>query len=115
MACVHRYAREEKKIWSLIALAIGIVYATMATINYQIQLVSVQHSLLSGRTEGMEMFVQSSPRSIFVALATSYVYMCVAMVFAAPLFEGGLSGGCGGSSSPWPPWRSPSLPGACST
>ena len=89
MVCIHLYAPEEKKVWSLIALAIGVVYATMATINYQIQLVSVQHNLLSGESAGMEMFVQSNFRSVFTALATSYVYMCVAMVFAAPVFGGG--------------------------
>jgi hypothetical protein len=90
MACIYIYASEEKKIFGLVGLAFGILYATMATINYSIQLVAVRQSLLSGETAGMEMFPMSqNTHSIFFALMNSYVYMCLAMFFAAFVFEGG--------------------------
>lgn len=89
MACIHLYAPSEKKVWSLIALLMATVYATMASINYNIQLVAVRWSLLSGESEGVAMFPQANPHSIFWALANAYVYMCLAMLFAAPVFAGG--------------------------
>ena len=89
MACIHVYAPAEKKVWSLSALAIAVLYATMASINYNIQLVAVRQSLLAGETEGLAMITMANPHSVFVALANSYVYMCLAMLFAAPVFEGG--------------------------
>jgi len=89
MACVHVYAPAEKKVWSLSALAIAILYATMASINYNIQLVAVRQSLQAGETEGLAMLTMANPHSVFVALANSYVYMCLAMLFAAPVFERG--------------------------
>lgn len=89
MACIHLHAPSDKKVWSLIALLMAVVYATMASINYNIQLVAVRWSLLSGESEGMAMFPQANPHSIFWALANAYVYMCLAMLFAAPVFAGG--------------------------
>lgn len=89
LSCLHRYAPEDKKVWSLSALALGVLYATMASVNYQIQLVAVRPSLMRGESAGLEMLVQANPHSIFIALANSYAYMCLAMLFAAPIFEGG--------------------------
>src|SRR3712207_6697903 len=45
MACIHFYVPEEKRIFSLVGFAMGLLYATMATINYQIQLIAVKQSL----------------------------------------------------------------------
>lgn len=89
LACIHLGASREKKVWSLSALAIGVIYATMATINYSIQLVSVRLSLLHGESSGVAMFAQANPHSITAALGNSYVYMSVAMFFAAFVFGRG--------------------------
>jgi hypothetical protein len=89
LACIHVYAGTERKVWSLSALAIGVLYATMASINYNIQLVSVRPSLLSGETEGLAMFLQANPHSIVPALANSYAYMALAMLCAAFVFGEG--------------------------
>jgi hypothetical protein len=89
MASIYIYASEDKKIWGVIAVAMSVLYGTMASINYYIQLVSVQQSLLAGESAGLDMFVQSNPRAIFAALANSYVYNSLAMCFAAPIFQGG--------------------------
>jgi hypothetical protein len=87
MACIHQLASEDKQILSLIGLSIGIIYATMASINYNIQAVAVRQSLLAGESAGIEMWIPDNPRSVFGALANSYVYMAIAMVFAGFVFQ----------------------------
>lgn len=87
LACIHRVVPEEKKIWSLIALSIGILYAVMASINYNIQAVAVRLSLAAGETNGIEMFLPDNLNSIFNALANSYVYMALSMFFLGFVFS----------------------------
>lgn len=89
LASLHRILPEEKKIWSLIALALGILYATMASINYNIQAVAVRMSLAAGQTAGIEMFIPDNVNSIYNALANSYVYMGISMAFAGFAFGEG--------------------------
>jgi hypothetical protein len=89
MACLHRLASEEQKIWSLIALSVGILYATMASVNYNVQAVAVRQSLAAGETAGIEMWIPDNELGIFNALANSYVYMTISMVFAGFVFPGG--------------------------
>lgn len=89
LACAHRILSEDKKLWSLIALSIGIVYAVMASINYNIQAVAVRQSLAAGEINGIEMFIPDNTHSIYNALANSYVYMAISMFFASFIFETG--------------------------
>lgn len=89
LACIHRVVSEEKKIWSLIALSIGILYSVMASINYNIQAVAVRLSLAAGETSGIEMFIPDNLNSIFNALANSYVYMALSMFFVGFVFSKG--------------------------
>lgn len=89
LAAVHVRIRGPKRVWSLLALAVGIVYATMASVNYTIQAVAVRWSIAAGETAGIEMFLPDNPRSIFGALATSYVYMGLSMVALAFVFGDG--------------------------
>ncbi|MBD3239565.1 MAG: hypothetical protein GF331_03195 [Chitinivibrionales bacterium] len=86
--CIHRLAPEHKKAWSQTGLAIGVVYAAMATINYNIQAVAVRQSLASGETTGVAMFIPDNPHSVFAALANSYVYMSIAMACTGMVFDG---------------------------
>ncbi len=89
MVCLHSYAPNAKKIWSQVGLSFAIVYATMACINYVVQLTVVRLSILNREVDGLAMFVMGNPHSIFWALMLDYVFMNLAMLFAAPIFEGG--------------------------
>ena len=89
MVCVHYYAAPVKRIWSHIALVYTVIYAGMATINYAIQLVSAQRALIHGETDGLSMLVHGNPHAIFWSLVSCYVFMNLAMLFAAPVFSGG--------------------------
>ena len=89
MIAIHYYAVPDKKIWSHIGIAFTLIYAAMASINYIIQLTVVRLSILNKETDGLAMFVMGNSHSIFWALASAYVFMNLAMLFAAPVFEGG--------------------------
>jgi type IV secretory pathway VirB2 component (pilin) len=89
LVAVHVRTRGPTRVWSLLALAIGIVYASMASINYMVQAVAVRWSLAAGETAGIEMFLPDNPRSLFGALATSYVYMGISMAALALVFGHG--------------------------
>jgi len=89
MVCVHYYTAPAKRIWSHIALVYTVIYAGMASINYFIQLVSVQRSLINGETDGLSILVHGNPHAIFWSLVSAYVFMNLAMLFAAPVFPGG--------------------------
>ena len=89
LACVHGYAAENEKVWSLIALSVGILYATMASINYNVQASAVRQSLAAGETAGIQMWIPDNPHSIFEALSNSYAYMAISMVFAGFIFRRG--------------------------
>lgn len=89
MVSIHYYAAQEKRIWSQLGIAFAIVYAVMASLNYIMQLTVVRLSILNKETDGLAMFVMGNSHSIFWALASAYVFMNLAMLFAAPVFEGG--------------------------
>ncbi|MGD2104450.1 MAG: hypothetical protein PVJ55_04960 [Anaerolineae bacterium] len=61
----------------------------MASVNYNVQAVAVRQSLAAGETAGLEMWIPDNPRGIFGALADSYVYMAISIVFAGFIFNGG--------------------------
>src|SRR5512136_97139 len=89
MVSIHYYAHDDQKIWSQLGLAFATVYAVMASINYSVQLTVVRLSILNKETDGLAMFVMGNPHSIFWALASAYIFMNLAMLFAAPVFDGG--------------------------
>jgi len=89
MVTIHYYATPEKKIWSHLGIAFALIYATMSAINYITQLTVVRLSILNQETDGLSMFVMGNAHSIFWALASSYAFMNLAMLFAGSVFEGG--------------------------
>jgi hypothetical protein len=89
MVSIHYYAAPDKKIWSHLGIAFTLVYAVMAAINYISQLTVVRLSILNKETEGLAMFVMGNSHSLFWALASAYLFMNLAMLFAAPVFHGG--------------------------
>ncbi len=89
MVSLHYYAAPEHKVWSHMGIAFALIYAVMACINYIMQLTAVRLSILNKETDGLAMFVMGNPHSLFWVLASSYAFMNLAMLFAAPIFEGG--------------------------
>jgi hypothetical protein len=89
MACIHRYAPEDRKIFSLVGLSFAVISATALATDYFIQLAVMQPSLIKGETEGLSLFSQYNPHGIFIALEDlGYSMMSVAFLFAAFVFGG---------------------------
>jgi hypothetical protein len=89
MVCIHYYAQPEKRLWSHLGLAFALIYAVMAFMNYATQLLSVQRAIQAGETDGLAMLVHGNPHAIFWSLVSGYIFMNLAMLFAAPVFAGG--------------------------
>lgn len=88
MVSIYSYASEDKKIWSLLGLAFTLIYATMAAMNYMVQLFPVWRSINHGEADGLAMFVLGNPHSIFWGLAYAYIFMNLAMLLSAQVFAG---------------------------
>lgn len=90
IACIHGYADGAKKIFSRIALSLSILYAAVIMVDYFIQLTVVVPSLQAGETAGLTLFTQYNPQGIFITFeALGYLLLIAALVFLAPVFEGG--------------------------
>ncbi len=90
MACVHDYARDERKVFSQVGLSFAVLYAAVIMINYFLQFTVVIPSLQSGETAGLGLLTQYNPHGVFIVLeALGYLMMSASLVFAAVVFSGG--------------------------
>jgi hypothetical protein len=82
MACIHCYAPEEKRVFSLVGLSFAIIYAVLISINYFIQLTFVNQS-----TFDVSIFSMTNTHSMmWVIEVLGYFFMGLATLFAAPVF-----------------------------
>jgi hypothetical protein len=89
MTCVHRYVREDRKVFSQIGLSFASISAALIVTDYAVQLASVQPSLLKGETEGLSLFSMYNPHGIFIALEDAgYLMLSVAFLCAGLAFVG---------------------------
>jgi hypothetical protein len=85
--CIHHCAAVDKKVFSQTAMSFAVIAAAVHAINYFIQLVVVQPSLLKGELEGLALFSQYNPHGIFIALEDlGYLMMGIAFLFVAVAF-----------------------------
>jgi hypothetical protein len=85
MACIHSYASEERKVFSLIGLSFAIVYATLISVNYFIQLTFVRSAAFD-----VGIFAMDNPQSMMWVLEVlGYFFMGLSTLFAAPVFNSG--------------------------
>jgi hypothetical protein len=82
MACIHCYAPEERKVFSLVGLSFAIVYAVLISVNYFIQLTFVRQSSFD-----VKVFAMDNPQSMmWVIEVLGYFFMGLSTLFAAPVF-----------------------------
>jgi hypothetical protein len=85
IACIHCYAPEEKKVFSLIGFSFAIIYAALISTNYFIQLTFVNQT-----TYDASMFGMTDPQSMmWVIEVLGYFFMGLATLFTAPVFGSG--------------------------
>jgi hypothetical protein len=90
MACIHKYASDDRKVFSQIGLSFALIYAAVIAIDYFVQIVVVEPSILHGETAGLSLFTQYNPHGIFIGLEVlGYLMMSIAFLFTAVVFVGG--------------------------
>jgi hypothetical protein len=89
MVCVHYYASDNRKPFSLIGLLFAAISTAVLSIDYFIQFTVIQPSILRGETDGIPLFSQYNPHGIFIALEElGYLMMSLAFFFVALVFNG---------------------------
>jgi hypothetical protein len=85
---VHHYAGASVRIWSHVAVAFAIMYATLISIVYYTQLTFVMPRLARGDVEGIELLI-FEPFDSFLYAVDLYGYslMSLSMLFAAAVFR----------------------------
>jgi hypothetical protein len=90
VAAIHQIAAPERKVWSLAAFGFAIIYASLISINYYVQLAWVAPRLARGEVQGMEPFLFVPFDSFLYAVdILGYSFMSLATLFAARVFTGG--------------------------
>ena len=85
MACIHCYASESKKVFSLVGLSFVIIYATLISLNYLIQLTFINQTSFD-----VSIFSITNPQFLmWVIEVLGYFFMGLATLFAAPVFGSG--------------------------
>jgi hypothetical protein len=87
MLALHHATPEYKKIWTHAALIFTIIYAVFAIANYVVQLTTVIPMTIKGNGEAVKILSQT-PHSMFWDYdAVGYIFMGLATLFAAQVFE----------------------------
>ena len=90
MACVNHETPEEKKTFSILALAFAVTYSILIMTDYFVQWTVVIPSIVSGQTEGLTLFSQYNPHGLLVSLESlGYLVMTAAYLLVAAVIGGG--------------------------
>jgi len=88
LVCIHETTPSTERVWSLAALAFGIAYLVLISMNYYVQLTLVAPRLARGDTAGIESFLFVPFDSFLYAVdILGYSFMSVATLFAFPIFR----------------------------
>ncbi len=83
--CIYSIAPEDKKILGHIGLSFAIIYATMISVNYFIQLTFVQFGAFN-----TDVFSIKNPQSMMMTIEVlGYFFMGLSTLFIAPIFQSG--------------------------
>jgi hypothetical protein len=83
LAAMHERTRPGTRQFSRIAIAFGVMAATILTADYVIQLRFVQPAALKGEFDGLAPLTQYNPHGVFIALEEAgYMLMASAFLFA---------------------------------
>jgi len=92
IACLHQWANQDKRTWSLLALVFAVPGATLMAALYYVQITVVPNDLLHGVTDGLRLWIYAPPYPFTFPGAlegVAYGFEAVAFLLAAQVFEGG--------------------------
>jgi hypothetical protein len=85
ITCIYYSAPDDKKILGQIGLSFAIIYATMISMNYFIQLTFVKFG-----TFNTDIFSITNPQSMMITIEVlGYFFMGLSTLFIAPIFQSG--------------------------
>ena len=85
ITCIYYSAPDDKKILGQIGLSFAIIYATMISMNYFIQLTFVKFGAFN-----TDIFSMKNPQSMMMTIEVlGYFFMGLSTLFIAPIFESG--------------------------
>lgn len=86
-SALHVLASPARRVFSLLALVMTAVFASIIATNYMFQLAVLRANVRAGHLEGMELFAFNNPDSVAMALELlGYGFLGVATWAIAPLF-----------------------------
>lgn len=89
LACIHRQAPHDKKVFSQIGLSFAVIYAGLVLSDFFIQWTVVLPSVLSNETDRLSLFSLCNPHGLFVTLESlGYLMMNAALLFLAAVLDG---------------------------
>ena len=97
LVSLHHTLPEEKRIWSHIAIMLGVMYAVLVSIVYPTQLALVIPARLTGKGDSVQFLMVSKGTFMWVMDGAGYILMGLATLFAAGSF-------IGNSSQRWLRW-----------
>ncbi|HEX2981205.1 MAG TPA: hypothetical protein VHO48_13130 [Anaerolineaceae bacterium] len=92
MVSAHRWVREARKVWSLMAVLFAVMYTAVLVPFYYIQITVVPYHLAQGTTEGLPLWLFSFyyPHNIFGAMeGVGYGLLGCSLLCAANAFRDG--------------------------
>jgi hypothetical protein len=95
IACIHAWANQDKRTWSLLALVFALPGATLMAALYYIQMTLVPNDLVHGVTDGLRLWIYAPPYPFTFPGAlegVGYGFEAVAFLLAAQVFEGSQQG-----------------------
>lgn len=85
ITCIYYSAPDDKKILGQIGLSFAIIYATMISMNYFIQLTFVKFGAFN-----TDIFSMTNPQSMMMTIEVlGYFFMGLSTLFIAPIFQSG--------------------------
>lgn len=91
IACIHAWAAQDRRTWSLLALVFALPGATLMAALYYIQMTLVPHDLGSGQIDGLRLWVYAPPYPFTFPGAlegVGYGFEAAAFLWAAQVFAG---------------------------
>jgi hypothetical protein len=87
---IYISVEEENKIWSLFALVFAVIYTTILSTSYYIQMTVVRYNLIHNKTDGISLWLYANyyPYSIPGALeGVGYFFMCLSFLCVSRVFS----------------------------
>jgi len=83
------HAGVDRRLWAMTGAAFTLLAAAVLVVDYAMQLMVVQPSLLSGESDGVALISQYNPHGVFIALENvGYVALALAFLFLSRVVVG---------------------------